>query len=206
MQDRFASFAELERGAPEDSWRIVTEDKGPEVLVIAPHGGEIEVGTSELAASIAGAEHSLYCFEGRQRRAFRELHLTSHRFDEPLAVSLAARATIVVGVHGCRGQGAIYVGGLDIALVNLLTRSLREAGFPAHSQGHPFPALHPRNICNCSRRGAGAQLELTLDLRDAERHSDIAHAVRAAIAIHLQRLPAHESGMSPSRVAGARQR
>lgn len=191
-EDRYESFTELERRAPEDSWRIVAEPRDPEVLVIAPHGGAIEIGTSELAAGIAGDEHSLYCFEGLQPLAFRELHVTSHRFDEPLAVSLAGRAGIVVGVHGCRGECAIYVGGLDFSLVSLLTRSLCDAGFPARAQGHRFPALHPQNICNRSRRGAGAQLELTLDLRRSERRSGIARTVSDAIAIHRRHLAAVE--------------
>ena len=186
--DKYASFAELSRDAPDDSWRIVERQTQSGVLVIAPHGGEIEVGTSELAASIAGDEHNLYCFEGLRVHGFRELHVTSHRFDEPRALALAGKAAILVGIHGCKGHGAIYVGGLDDELVTLLTVGLCAAGFRAHSHDHTFPALHPQNICNRSLRGVGAQLELTIDLRSAQHRTRIADSVRAVIAVHYRRV------------------
>lgn len=158
-------------------------------LIIAPHGGDIEAGTSELAASVAGDDHNLYCFEGLNTNCFRDLHVTSHRFDDPIVLDLAARAAIVVALHGCKGDRSIFVGGRDGELVALLTGRLVEAGFPARSDNHAFPAINPDNICNRGSRGVGAQLELTRDLRGAELRPAIAQAIRGAISVHSVLLP-----------------
>ena len=189
MLDKYQSFVELARNAPSDRWRVVAREVvDSNVLVIAPHGGAIEIGTSELASAIAGEQHNLYCFEGLRQFTFHELHVTSHRFDDPLALRLAARSAIVVGIHGCKGRDAIFVGGRDRALARLLNDSLLEAGFPSQAENHSFPALHPNNICNRSSRGIGVQLEFTLDLRTPELRWSIARCVREAVAAHGKRL------------------
>jgi phage replication-related protein YjqB (UPF0714/DUF867 family) len=74
------------------------------VLTIAPHGGRIEPGTSEIAALIAGESYNLHRFEGRKPPGQNAvLHITSHHFDEPRALNLARKCRIVLGIHGCRG-------------------------------------------------------------------------------------------------------
>jgi phage replication-related protein YjqB (UPF0714/DUF867 family) len=115
--------------------------------------------------------------------------VTSHRFDDPIVLDLAARAAIVVALHGCKGDRSIFVGGRDGELVALLTGRLVEAGFPARSDNHAFPAINPDNICNRGSRGVGAQLELTRDLRGAELRPAIAQAIRGAISVHSVLLP-----------------
>jgi phage replication-related protein YjqB (UPF0714/DUF867 family) len=191
MIDRYESFQALARDVPEDWWRVVPREMpASEVLVIAPHGGGIEIGTSELAAAIAGDEHNLYCFEGLRLRGNRDLHVTSHRFDEPVALALAARCSIVVSIHGCRGHGAIHVGGLDRPLAANLTAALLGADFPVSAEGHPYPATHPRNICNRGRRGAGVQLEFTAEFRGERHRWQLARLVRQVIAVHAARIVA----------------
>lgn len=185
MIDKYDSFLTLTRDAPSHWWRVVPREViESEVLVIAPHGGGIENGTSELAAAIAGEDHNLYCFEGLRPSGNLELHVTSHRFDDPVALGLAARCAIVIGIHGCRGHAAIHVGGLDQPLVVALTAALVSADYPARSEGHPYPAIHPGNICNRGRRGVGAQLEITSDLRGERHRLSLARLVRQAIAAH----------------------
>ena len=186
MPDRYDSVLALERDAPREWWRIVPREiLGSEVLIIAPHGGGIENGTSELAVTIAGEDHNLYCFEGLRTSGNRVLHVTSHRFDEPLALELAARCAIVVSIHGCRGESAIHVGGLDRPLGTSLAAAFAAAGYPARLEGHPFPAVHPQNICNRGRRRAGVQLEFSSDLRGEQHRAPVAQIVRLAIASQL---------------------
>lgn len=136
--------------------------------MIAPHGGRIENGTSELARAVAGDEFHLYLFEGRlESRNFHSLHLTSHLFDEPECLALIADSPYVFAVHGCGGNGErAYLGGLDIALRDRLAQALRRAGIDTQTDGHPYPARHERNICNRGARARGVQLELTHDLRE----------------------------------------
>jgi phage replication-related protein YjqB (UPF0714/DUF867 family) len=187
--DQYQSFLALAQDQPDDTWRVVHRYiPRSGVLIIAPHGGGIEPGTSELATTIAAQDYNLYCFEGLRKSDNRDLHVTSHRFDDPQALALAARSSIVVGIHGCKGANAILVGGRDVTLVAYLTQSLCAAGFPARSQNHRFPAVNPQNICNRGSRGAGAQLELTVEFRAAARCINISQVVRQAIARHQREL------------------
>lgn len=45
-------------------YRIRWRKAGRPYCVMAPHGGGIEPGTSEISDAIAGDEHSFYAFEG----------------------------------------------------------------------------------------------------------------------------------------------
>ena len=186
--DRYTSFAEL--ACVELAGRDYTvrgrEHPGSRLLLIAPHGGRIENGTSELATLIAGADHSLFCFEGRKLTGTnRDLHLTSHRFDHPQCLTMLARARIACAIHGCRGQGQVFVGGLDGDLGELIARRLRAAGVRASASGHAYPGTHPHNICNRGVSGAGVQLELTSDLRSARARARLAPLLRAALREYL---------------------
>jgi phage replication-related protein YjqB (UPF0714/DUF867 family) len=190
MLDKYTSFAALQAGevAGTDYCVNVVDRSGSGVLIIAPHGGNIEIGTSELAALIAGTDYSLFTFDGLKARGRnRDLHITSHNFDHPDCVALAARHSVVLGVHGCKGAATqVYVGGLDIDLTAALTDRLIAAGLPASAAGHKYPGRHPHNICNRGARRRGAQLELTLDLRGPSTRALIATIARGAIADYLQ--------------------
>jgi phage replication-related protein YjqB (UPF0714/DUF867 family) len=185
MADKYESFAALAAGEEAGTaYRVnLLERPNSQVAIIAPHGGSIEVGTSELAVLIAGSEHSLFTFDGLKPRGHnRDLHITSHNFDHPACLALVARHSIVIGLHGCAGKSRIYVGGLDEELTALLTQRLSGAGFPAIADGHSYPGRNPLNICNRNARGRGAQLELTTDFREPPVRTLIAPLVRAAIA------------------------
>lgn len=182
---KYASFADLafHEAQGEDFAVKLVERAVSGVIVIAPHGGMIEVGTSEIAGLIAGAEHSLFCFEGlKPYGRNRELHITSHRFDHPDCLAMAARHDRVVSVHGCMGMSQIFLGGLDTELTQTLGDRLADAGFEVVRDGHRYPGRHPFNICNRGARGRGAQLEITHDLRVSRHREEIAGAVRRAIA------------------------
>lgn len=189
MADKYESFAELAaRETLGRDYRVrALERADSPVIILAPHGGTIEVGTSELAELIAGTEHSLFIFEGlKPRGANRELHITSHRFDHPHCLALTTARAVTIAVHGCVGESHIYVGGLDNELSCRLGERLRSAGFSASLDGHRYPGRNPLNICNRSARGRGAQLEVTNDLRTSDRRTLIASAVRAGIGDYLE--------------------
>jgi phage replication-related protein YjqB (UPF0714/DUF867 family) len=186
----FADLAQAERLGTD--YRItVLERPRSNVLIVAPHGGTIEVGTSEIARLIAGDEHNLFSFEGlKPRGPSRDLHITSHRFDHPECLALAARCDVVIGIHGCRGgDSCVYLGGLDTELTTLLTAHIVEAGIDVSAEGHQYPGVHPQNICNRGTRGRGAQLEMTYDLRTSNARDRIVQAVRTAISQYAGRQP-----------------
>ena len=158
---KYASFADLalHEAQGEDFAVRQIERPGSGVIVIAPHGGTIEVGTSEIADLIAGVEHSLFCFEGlKPDGRNRELHITSHRFDHPDCLAMAARHERVVSVHGCMGMSQIFLGGLDTELTEVLGVRLATAGFEVVRDGHRYPGQHPFNICNRGARGRGRRV------------------------------------------------
>ena len=111
------------------------------------------------------------------------LHITSHQFDHPDCLAMAARCDIVVSVHGCIGESQIHVGGLDAELGARLAAQLAAAGFRGRAPSRKYPGRHPLNICNRGSRAKGAQLEITYDLRTRRIRAAIARAARAAIAL-----------------------
>ena len=191
MPDKYGSFSELARHEIDGTdYRVrLLERPQSRVAVVAPHGGRIEVGTSELAEHIAGAEHSFFSFEGlKAYGGNRDLHVTSHRFDHPACLALLARSHIALTVHGCLGEASIYLGGRDSALTERLAQRLRVAGFRVHTDGHRYPGRAPLNVCNRTARQCGAQLEFTLDLRTSQARWPLALAVRGALADHANSL------------------
>ncbi|MGJ0392383.1 MAG: poly-gamma-glutamate hydrolase family protein [Methylocystis sp.] len=193
MADQYHSFAALAAREIEGvHYRIRVVARGSPIAVIAPHGGFIEPGTSEVAAAIAGETYSLYCFESLTMRARGDgLHITSTRFDEPQALRLAARSEVVIGVHGRKNgpdPATVWVGGLQESLRDAVCVALLERGFTAKTvgDGHPLAGRDPANICNKGRLGAGVQLELPRALRiafanDAAKRRAFSEAVREAL-------------------------
>ncbi len=196
MVDRYRDFASLAKEQVDGTdYRITLALQSSRVAVIAPHGGFIEPGTSELAAAVAGPTYSFYAFEGLvPNRKHSDLHITSTEFDEPVCCNLVARADVVVAMHG-RADGVdsetIWLGGQDADLLVKFERYLRDAGFRSLVTSGALGGISKYNICNRSARGAGAQLELPRTLRDDlsndyQRMSSFSEAIRAAIEERLQ--------------------
>ena len=156
-------------------------------MILAPHGGTIEPGTARLAAAVAGDALSFYAFEALRAGAYGDLHITSHRFDEPRALRLVGGAETAVALHGRRDDGTetVWLGGRATALRDRIGAALRVAGVAAEPND-ALPGVHPSNICNRTRSGAGVQLELPRSLRrrltaDPAALEAFAAAVRGAV-------------------------
>ena len=83
MPDRYQNFNELSQN---ENAYVVEQNLVPNStwLIAAPHGGNIESGTTEIALAISHAcSSSYYSFIGRKSLMDGDLHLTSHHFDEP---------------------------------------------------------------------------------------------------------------------------
>lgn len=196
--DKYRSFRELE-----DSNRVGVDygirlkRRHSPVAIIAPHGGKIEPGTSEIATAIAGHDFNLYCFEGTKRRGNRDLHITSTRFDEPRCLELVKHCDIVVAIHGLRETSSrIDIGGRNYCFRDSISATVKAAGFDAGvvTEGD-HAAISENNICNKGRSRTGVQLEITRALRDRLLRRDgraamraLATAVRCAISIESGRL------------------
>ncbi len=165
-RDRYGSYRALQEREREGRDYVIFARAGrTDTTVMAPHGGEIEPGTSEIARAIAGDEHGFYAFEGRKPRLNRILHLTSTRFDEPRALALARRSRLVVTIHGCgEARDVVYVGSRCASLLEHTTTILGQWGFAVDAHQR-LRGRHPDNLCNLGRGGKGIQLELTAGLR-----------------------------------------
>lgn len=185
LAKNFRSFADLAAAYERDrDFRIVRLLRPPsEVAILAPHGGSIEAHTSDIARDMAGQDFNLYLFEGLLKAGnFAALHLSSHLFDEPDCLDLLRACQSVISVHGCGHAGEIVLmGGRDVTLRESIGACLRALGVACEAAPARLDATDPMNVCNRGRRGAGVQLEVSLELRRSPRRSLLVRAVREAL-------------------------
>jgi phage replication-related protein YjqB (UPF0714/DUF867 family) len=158
-------------------------------VILAPHGGGIEPGTSELCLAVAGyhpanlpdtppaaVTYDYWMFEGVREGDNAPLHVPSVGCDDGVAVWLCAASLNAVSLHGFEPKPPlpqdtrlVLVGGGDEELRKLLLRTLDTAGLPvedAAGRGE-LDGNSSLNIVNRTRRGKGAQLEVSKPLREA---------------------------------------
>ena len=185
MSDVYKNFQELARNEKEGAdYSISFSGRGHKLIVVAPHAGVIEVGTSEISALIAGDDFSLYRFESHKivDENYVSLHITSHIFDEPICINAVKAHDTVVTIHGCNDpKEIVFLGGLDRRLIDIIADSIRLMGVEVRTAGHRFPGKHHNNICNRGRSGMGVQIELSEPLRRPENRSPVACSIRTCL-------------------------
>lgn len=169
MPDTYRNFSQLaEHEAQDVDFSIRVSDRNGPVVILAPHGGGIEPGTSELSEAIAGTDFSFYAFEGLKNTGNAVLHITSTRFDEPRGLALTAKSRTAIAIHGeDSGEPTVFLGGLDTGMLRHMRTSLEEGGFRVRTHDNPeLQGTATENICNRARNGRGVQLELSKGLRE----------------------------------------
>lgn len=164
-------------------YQILIQDVGSDITIVAPHGGRIEPNTSAIAVKTAGDHYNYYCFEGIKPEKNQDLHITSHRFDEPRALSLVSRSEIIVTIHACaQKKQVIYTGGLFERLILHIQEHLTTSGIRVSRHQDRYPGMHRDNICNKGRLKKGVQLEISRGLRDEpEKITTVAKALENAL-------------------------
>jgi phage replication-related protein YjqB (UPF0714/DUF867 family) len=167
MVDRYANFQELARNERRGVYRVRSRPRRAIIAVVAPHGGSIEPGTSEIARTIAGVDFSFYAFEGRKKQHNNCLHITSTRFDEPICLALLAGTECVVAIHGENSnEKVVFLGGRDEVRLRQLREVLKQYGFCVRAHRNPrLQGTSLANICNRGKAQAGVQIELSKGLR-----------------------------------------
>jgi phage replication-related protein YjqB (UPF0714/DUF867 family) len=168
MIDSYDSFSTLTKHARQGrDFRVRLVERPGTTVIVAPHGGGIEPGTSEIAEAIARDDFSFYAFEGTKPRRNCELHITSTRFDEPKGITLITKSPRAISVHGEDSERqVVFLGGTDARILNQLRNSLAVTGFRVEKHRSPFlQGKDPANICNRAANGVGVQLELSRGLR-----------------------------------------
>ena len=160
----------------------------PKTVVIAPHGGGIERGTSELCLAVAGyhpamlpelppagVTYDYWMFEGVRDDDNRFLHVPSIGCDDGMAVSLCAGALNALSLHGFEPDDppddqVVLVGGRNRVLRKLLVDGFEPTSVKAVDAGSigndELDGNDPHNIVNRTLTGTGAQLELSEPLRN----------------------------------------
>ena len=166
--DKYSTYIKLrESNHYGEDYLVLSEDRGTSIAVFAPHGGGIDLGSSEIAKAIAGDDFSFYLFLGIKDTGNIDLHIASERFDEPKALTLASTTDHILTVHSCNGlDETIYVGGLNEEIKGQVADSLKDNGFRATADTpQNLLGWHPENICNKGISGRGVQLEISEGLR-----------------------------------------
>lgn len=165
----------LDRGyIPGRDFRIAFGDGNiARCLLVAPHGGGIEPGTSEILRALSDFGWAWYEFAGFLRSGNKAaLHIASAQFDEPALVTLLPRTNFVLAIHGATETSGlvVYVGGnrdawraAMIAAINAATATheLQAMEAPTHLGG-----TEPRNLANRGKLGYGLQLEFSRGARN----------------------------------------
>jgi len=164
----YPNFTSLSQNEKEGfDYQITTRIGKSGIIILAPHGGGIEPGTSEIAYAIAAHDHTFYTFKGLKRRDNQKLHLTSNNFDEPTALDLLTHSHRAITVHGCDyAHQQVLIGGLDKNLVQETIKVLRDINITSMlvKRGY-LSGQSKQNLCNRTKSGKGLQLELPVGLR-----------------------------------------
>jgi phage replication-related protein YjqB (UPF0714/DUF867 family) len=181
-RDRYRSFTELSQHEVEglDYTRLIL-DRSSTITVLAIHGGRIEPGVSTLVSAITRDRFNLYEFKGHRRQGPQfDLHVTSTRFDDPVALDITKRALFAVAIHSFweedgpdgkplrQGPPRLCVGGRNLWLQNQAVATLSPllpTGTVIEPNCKKFPGAHQRNIVNQARYH-GLQLEFSIELID----------------------------------------
>ena len=176
------SYAELlQRGyVLGRDFRIAFGDSKIELCVlIAPHGGGIEPGSSEIMRAVVEiGGWAWYELAGFLRKGNKEaLHISSTDFDEPTLKSMLPQAGFVVAFHGASesGEPIVYIGGKwkqgRQTVTDSINAAFREHGIRATDAidggiGAHLWGLEDGNITNLGRRAEGIQLEFSRGARN----------------------------------------
>ncbi|MBX9967512.1 poly-gamma-glutamate hydrolase family protein [Priestia aryabhattai] len=187
MRDVYQSFQELsqcERGGIDYEIKCVIRRR--EIVVLAIHGGTMEIGTEEVAEKIAeNLNATVYVFKTLKTENPFELHVTSANYDEEMARHLVKKSAVTISLHGAYSDVCTtYIGGRDEELEKAVRHAL--SGFPISETPVHLKGVSPRNIANSNQRHKGLQLEITTPqyeqlLQDEQLFNEYVNAIVSAV-------------------------
>jgi phage replication-related protein YjqB (UPF0714/DUF867 family) len=170
-------------------------------LLVAPHGGGIEPGTSEIMRAVVElGGWAWYEFAGYLRRGNKEaLHITSTEFNEPMLLALLLQTEAVATFHGSDeiDKAVVYVGGrwkfgrqATIEAINDSFHAHRIRAIDATENGETehISGLHGSNITNRGRRAEGIQMEFSRQARNLLFPPDASREARGRRSARLRPL------------------
>ncbi|MCJ1655432.1 poly-gamma-glutamate hydrolase family protein [Staphylococcus sp. NRL 16/872] len=150
-------------------WQKERSNKNSNVLIFAPHGGNIEKGTTELAKAIANkGNYDYYAFNAIRNGNNKALHVTSTNYDDKDLINTNYNRDVSVSVHGAgqaQGYNTVLMGGRDTQLLGLISQELKKFKFNVQRATGYLAGTDANNIVNFNKKGMGVQLEITPDIR-----------------------------------------
>lgn len=168
--DYYRSMTDLLKDTQEGKdWTKESTNRHSNVLIFAPHGGNIEKGTTELTKAIANkGNYDYYAFNGTRNKNNSQLHVTSTNYNDLDLINRNYNKDVSISVHGAgqsQGKNTVLIGGRDEKLIQLISKELSTFKFNVQrSLGH-LAGIDTNNVVNYNKKGQGVQLELTPDLR-----------------------------------------
>ena len=168
--DYYRSMTDLLKDTQEGKdWTKESTNRHSNVLIFAPHGGNIEKGTTELTKAIANkGNYDYYVFNGTRNKNNSQLHVTSTNYNDLDLINRNYNKDVSISVHGAgqsQGKNTVLIGGRDEKLIQLISKELSTFKFNVQrSLGH-LAGIDTNNVVNYNKKGQGVQLELTPDLR-----------------------------------------
>ncbi|MEX6357364.1 poly-gamma-glutamate hydrolase family protein [Staphylococcus cohnii] len=169
-QDYYKSMTELYNDTKEGiDWKKDTRDVGKSVLIVAPHGGNIEQGTSELTKLVTNnGDFDYFSFEAIRPSNNTQLHVTSTNYDDATLHDMIQDRTATISIHGAQGEEQlVYLGGYQSPLRDAIQSQLEHKGFVVKIPPEYLGGLSNANFINKVEESTGVQLELTTALRKA---------------------------------------
>ena len=170
IKDKYQSMTQLESETVEGvDWKKDTRDNGTKVLIVAPHGGNIEQGTTEATKALAKkGNYDYFSFEAIRPKNNTELHVTSTHYDDPTLNQMIKNRTATISIHGAAGTDQIiYLGGPPSTLRDEMETQLKSSGFTVMAPLDYIGGVKKNNFINREENNTGVQLELTTALRKA---------------------------------------
>ncbi|WP_210122405.1 poly-gamma-glutamate hydrolase family protein [Staphylococcus sp. GDX8P65P] len=167
-QDYYKSMTELYKDTTEGiDWKKDTRNVGKSVLIAAPHGGNIEQGTSELTKLVANnGDFDYFSFEAIRPSNNTQLHVTSTNYDDATLHEMIQDRTATISIHGAQGEEQlVYLGGYQSPLRDAIQSQLELKGFVVKIPPEYLGGLSNANFINKVEESTGVQLELTTALR-----------------------------------------
>ncbi len=187
------------KSASEFIERVADDGEHQGLLVMAPHGGSIEINTDRqarrIAQNLAGADVSSWCCNGYKQGggAFERWHVTSTLISPASFPGLASVTqrdyAYGVSVHGMQAAGVLIGGAAPAELKQLLRQEIKaalgNAAGPVEiaKSGQALAGASPDNVTNWVTAGGdgGVQIEQSSKVR-TKYWQDVADAVSSVFA------------------------
>lgn len=170
------------------------------MIILAPHGGDIEPGTSDQAKTMyydlfnRNCQVTLWVLNGYMPGggAFRRFHVPSSEFEvedfPKLGALLSRNYAYSFAFHGCKGSTAFVGGTADDGLKNEVACAINavhgDIAIEVISSG-PYGGVSPNNIVNKLSKQS-VQIELPRALREGVTSLAIAYALADLFAGRLR--------------------